>query len=77
MTTLANKINNVKNEVKDASIAKKIAIGAGVIVGVAAVSVAATVIVKHLPKAAEVAEKVSEVAPEVVENTAEVVEAAL
>ena len=70
MTTLANKINNVKNEVKDASIAKKIAIGAGVVVGVAAVSVAATVIVKHLPKAAEVA-------PEVVENTAEVVEAAL
>lgn len=77
MTKLTNEINNVKNEIKDASIAKKITIGAGVIVGVAAVSVAAAVIVKHLPKAAEVAEKASEVVPEVVENAGEVVEAAL
>ena len=32
---------------------------------------------KHLPKAAEVAEKASEVVPEVVENAADIAEAAL
>lgn len=77
MTAITPKLANVKDEIKEASIGKKIAIGAGVVAGVAAVTCGAVLVVKHFNKAVEVAEKVAEVTPEVVENAAEVVEAAI
>ena len=77
MSKITTIIANAKDDMKEASIGKKIAIGAGVVAGIAVVSAAAVLVVKHLPKAAEVAEKASEVVPEVVENAADIAEASL